>query len=276
MGVTKSRTQLSTHTRVIKNWVIFIGKSKNLYEVLSNLRVIHTSSQFISWSAIFFSSYLYGSFLVFYLLSLELLFFAASKNITPWFFQVSSKSVYLNRTSFFNGYQEQLVRYRQPLNYSYVCKEYILKLSSEIQTSEQQLICCSGPFGELHGPQSLGRQEPCPVCVDLSPAGVYSAPSRPVWIWAASPPMPVCPWYLARGHCTVISPESQNLGAGRGLEAPWFSPAFSSQSDWGLQRKDASSGVNPYNHELYGWKSYVFVSAPKKKREACDFLRNIF
>lgn len=96
--------------------------------------------------------------------SLELLFFAASKNITPWFFQVSSKSVYLNRTSFFNGYQEQLVRYRQPLNYSYVCKEYILKLSSEIQTSEQQLICFSGPFGELHGPQSLGRQEPCPVC----------------------------------------------------------------------------------------------------------------
>lgn len=96
--------------------------------------------------------------------SLELLFFAASKNITSWFFQVSSKPVYLNRTSFFNGYQERLVRYRQSLNYSYVCKEHILKLSNEMQTSEQQLICCSGPFGGLHGPQSLGRQEPCPVC----------------------------------------------------------------------------------------------------------------
>lgn len=31
-------------------------------------------------------------------LSLELLFFAASKNITRWFFQVSSTSIYLNRT----------------------------------------------------------------------------------------------------------------------------------------------------------------------------------
>lgn len=97
--------------------------------------------------------------------SLELLFFAASKNITPWFFQVSSKSGYLNRPSFFNGYQKRLVRYRHSLNYSYVCKERILKLSNEIQTSEQQLTCCSGPFGGLHGPQSLGRREPHRVCV---------------------------------------------------------------------------------------------------------------
>ena len=63
--------------------------------------------------------------------SLELFFFAASQNTTPcFFFQVSSKSVYLNRTSFFNGYQG-LVRCRYSLNYSYVCKEHILKFSNE-------------------------------------------------------------------------------------------------------------------------------------------------
>ena len=103
-----------------------------------------------------------------------------------------------------------------------------------------------------------------------------SAPSRPVWIWAASHAIPVCPCSLARGHCPVISPESQNLGAGRGLGAHWFSPVFSSQSYWGLQRKDASSGINTHSHEPYGWKPCVFVSVPKKKREAWDFLEVYF
>lgn len=34
------------------------GKSKNFYKVLSNFRVIHRSSQFISWSAICFFSFI--------------------------------------------------------------------------------------------------------------------------------------------------------------------------------------------------------------------------
>ena len=116
------------------------------------------------------------------------------------------------------------------------------------------------------------------LCVYLSPAGSLSssAPSRPVWIWAASHAFPVCPCSLARGHCPVISPESQNFGAGRGLGAHWFSPVFSSQSYWGLQRKDASSGINTHSHEPYGWKPCVFVSVPKQKREAWDFLEVYF